>query len=216
MDITYRLSTDQEAAEIPDEAEALMREFRPLLQPERLLAAADILDRRTSIPDVGGIYAWWFNAPIRDVPLEGTLHHQSHHLLYVGIAPRQPSAAGNVSRSTLHKRITRNHLGGRIGSSTLRRSLAHLMKGSLGLGIARRGKKDVMPRDQEADLTRWMSAHASLSFMPHNAAWEIEERLIRCPHLALPLNIRGSRHAFSSGLQKIRSQTFVALGLPST
>lgn len=212
MDLTYRLSADQNAAELPDEAEALLRDFRPLLQPERLLAAADILDRRASIPDVGGIYAWWFNTPIGAVPREGALQHQSHHLLYVGIAPRQPSAAGNVSRSTLRKRITRNHLGGRIGSSTLRRSLAHLMKGSLGLEIARKGKKDVMPRDQEADLTRWMSAHASLSFMPHDAAWEIEDRLICCPHLALPLNIRGSHHAFSSGLQKIRSQTFVVLG----
>lgn len=213
MNITYRLRADQTAAELPDEVEALLREYRPLLQPERLLAAADILDRRTSIPDVAGIYAWWFNTPIRAVPREGTIQHQSHHLLYVGIAPRPPSAAGNVSRSTLRKRINRNHLGGRIGSSTLRRSLAHLMKSSLGLEIARRGTKDVMPRVQEADLTRWMSAHASLSFMPHDAAWEIEDRLICCPHLALPLNIRGSRHAFSSGLQKIRSQTSIARSL---
>ncbi len=216
MDITYRLSADKNAGVAADELNALFKEFGGLLQPERLIAAAYLLDRQAVVPDVGGIYAWWFNTAIGAVPLEGTLQYQSHHLLYVGIAPRQPSAAGNVSRSTLRKRITRNHLGGRIGSSTLRRSLAHLMKGTLGLEIARRGKKDVMPRDQEADLTRWMSAHASLSFMPHDAAWQIEERLIRCPHLALPLNIRGSRHAFSSGLQKIRSQTLAGLDLAST
>lgn len=216
MDITYRLKTGQHVGGAADELKALLKELGALLQPERLIAAADLLDRRASIPDVSGIYAWWFNTPIGAAPLEGTLHHHSNHLLYVGIAPRQPSAAGNVSRGTLRKRITRNHLGSRIGSSTLRRSLAHLMKGSLGLEIVRRGKKDVMPRDQEAELTRWMSAHASLSYMPHPAAWEIEDRLIRCPYFVLPLNIRGSRHAFSSGLQEVRSQTFVALGLPST
>lgn len=79
MDITYRLSVDQKAADTPDEAEPLLREFRPLLQPERLLIAADILHRRAYIPDVAGIYAWWFNVSIGAVPLEGTLHHKSHH-----------------------------------------------------------------------------------------------------------------------------------------
>jgi hypothetical protein len=200
--ITYRLIVENEPK--GQIVAGLQGDLGPLLRPQQLLSAADILTRRVRIPAESGIYGWWFNSPIEGVPVEDALRHQSHHLLYVGIAPRQPSTAGKVSRSTLRRRITRDHLGHRIGSSTLRRSLAYLLKDSLQLEINRTGKKDTMPRHHELILTRWMREHASLSFMLHTAAWKIEQSLVRCPDLTLPLNIQGSPHPFSRVLGKMR------------
>jgi hypothetical protein len=128
-----------------------------LLAPAKLIPASDIIRDKTLIPDVAGIYGWWFDTPLPGVPLEGTLATGEHRLLYVGIAPRKPSAAGSVSQSTLRKRITRNHLGNRIGSSTLRRSLAALLRKDLSLEIIATERKPTMSREHEAQLTDWLA-----------------------------------------------------------
>lgn len=180
-------------------------ECRALLQPASLLPACEILSDRTLVPDEAGIYAWWFDQEIPSVPLDGTLAHGSHRLLYVGIAPRAPTAAGSESKSTLRKRIVGNHLGGRIASSTLRRSLAWLLKGSLGFEIGRNAiGKAVMSREDEHGLTRWMSDHAAISFLCHGQAWCIEDHLI-ANGPALPLNLKGSTHAFRQHLSALRA-----------
>jgi hypothetical protein len=180
-------------------------DLSPLLEPTRLISAADVIRDRKIIPDAGGIYGWWFDTPLPGVPLENTLLVGSHRLLYVGIAPRAPSAAGSVSRSTLRRRITRNHLGTRIASSTLRRSLAALLREELGLAIVRNdGGKTAMSRDDEAKLTAWLVDHAAISFMPHDTAWEIEDSIVRIGTPLIPINIKGAGHNFASHLNKVR------------
>lgn len=177
---------------------------QPLLAPDRLIAAREVLADRTIIPDAGGVYGWWFNAPLPGVPLDGTLDKDGYRLLYVGIAPRKPSAAGSESKSTLRKRITRNHLGNRVASSTLRRSLAWLLHEQMGFAIdLNRAGKQVMAAVQEASLTGWMRDHAALSFVVDPAPWDLEDWLIQVGP-KLPINIRGSGHPFSVVLRKMR------------
>lgn len=181
-------------------------EYDTLLQPASVLSARAVCDDPALIPDRGGIYAWWFDEEIPSVPLDGTLLYGQYRLLYIGIAPRAPSAAGSESRSTLRKRIVRNHLGRRIASSTLRRSLAWLMSHSLGLGISRNGAgKAIMSRDDEERLTGWMRSHAAISLLCHKQAWTIEEDLI-ANGPALPLNLKGSTHPFRTQLSAMRAK----------
>lgn len=177
----------------------------PLLAPGKLIPASVIQDR-TLIPDVAGIYGWWFDTPPPGVPLEGTLAVGKHHLLYVGIAPRMPSASGSLSKSTLRKRITRNHLGNRIGSSTLRRSLAALLRDGLLLHAEERNRKPIMSSEHEGKLSQWMREHAAVSFMSCQGAWHLEDQLVSSSWLALPLNIRGAGHQFVEALAKLRSK----------
>src|SRR5690606_1512818 len=132
----------------------------------------EILSDRSLVPDDAGIYAWWFDEEIPSVPLDGTLAHGSHRLLYVGIAPRAPSAAGSESKSTLGRRIGGNRLGRRIAGSTLRGSLAWRLTGHLGFESGRNATgKAVMLQEDEGRLTEWMSDHAAISFLCHGQAW---------------------------------------------
>ncbi len=187
-------------------------ELGPLLNPARLIPARDILRDRKLIPDVAGIYGWWFDTPLPDVPLDGTLAIGARRLLYVGIAPRKPSAAGSVSNSTLRHRITRNHLGNRIGSSTLRRSLAALLKSELELEFLPDRDRPFMSSEHEARLSGWMDAHAAVSVLPHSSAWEVEDRLVASNTTVFPLNVRGADHSFVSQLRTLRKRQPMTAG----
>lgn len=182
----------------------LCRDVDALLHPQRLVTASSLLTDKMLVPDVGGVYGWWFNCAVATVPLDGTLAKDDYRLLYIGIAPRKPTAAGFESKRTLRKRIIRNHLGNRIGSSTLRRSLAWLLADELGLCISPFGKRQIMSREHEDHLTRWMAEHAAVSFFVNPEPWSIEDQLIATGP-ALPLNVKGSTHPFSRALSRLRS-----------
>lgn len=192
VDMTYRLSGMPTV------------DLTPLLAPEKLISAADILAKREVVPAVAGLYGWWFDAPLPGVSTEGTLQLSAYRLLYIGIAPRRPSAAGVGSKSNIRKRILRNHLGSRIGSSTLRRSLAHLLSGELGLHVRTDVDRQRMTQEHEASLSRWIGRHAAISFLAHHAAWNIENVLISQSTCALPLNIAGSTSPSARNLAAIR------------
>lgn len=177
----------------------------PLLQPAELLSVARLLADRNKVPDEPGIYAWWFKDALPEVPLDDTLSFDNHRLLYVGIAPRKPSASGSESKSTLRRRILRNHLGHRLASSTLRRSLAMLLKGGLDLDISRNtADKLVMPRSHEDRLTDWLIANAALTILPTPQPWQLEAALIQ-QGPAFPLNLAGSSHPFRERLSGLRT-----------
>lgn len=206
--MTYRLLSTRHAepsslAGTP--STAANGDLTPLFAPASLIRACEILRDRTLIPDIAGIYGWWFDTPLPGVLLDGTLAIGKNRLLYVGIAPRKPSAAGSASKSTLRHRISRNHLGNRIGSSTLRRSLASLLREELSLAISRPGRKAMMSREHENLLTEWMIAHASVSILPHDCAWDIEEQLVALGAPLFPLNMRGANHEFVSTLRALRN-----------
>jgi hypothetical protein len=124
---------------------------------------------------------------------------------YVGIAPRKPSAAGSVSGGTLRNRLL-NHCRGPLATSTLRRTLAVLLKGELGLDITcTSAGKLKMPLELETRLTGWMDEHARVVWVVYPEPWEIEDHLIQGT-TRLPLNIRGSSDPFAKVLSNLRSQ----------
>lgn len=179
-----------------------------LLRPERLISAAEIVADGRLIPSVAGIYGWWFRGDIPYVPLERTLSCQDHRLLYVGIAPREPSRNGSVSSSNLRKRICRDHLGRRIARSTLRRSLAALLKDELGLNIVPNGAgKQAMSVQDEGKLTGWIREHGAVSWVACDRPWKTEAELLANVHIAFPINITGALQAFRQHLLALRSGT---------
>lgn len=184
--------------------------YAALLRPLRLLPVHEILADRGLLPDVGGVYAWWFSGIVPGVPLEGTRRCGDHHLLYIGIAPREPNSAG-ASSSTLRKRVRGNHLGSRLQSSTLRRSLAAHLEGELAFDVFRNArKKAAMSKDDERCLTRWLAANAALSFLVDAEPWRIEKVLLARGDPIFPLNSQGAKHAFVPELRKLRARLGLA------
>jgi hypothetical protein len=140
-----------------------------------------------------------------EVQPEKTAVHGDRRLLYVGIAPRKPSAAGSASDSTLRNRLL-NHCRGPLASSTLRRTLAVLLKSEFGLSITRtKAGKLKMPPEHEAWLTGWMEENARVIWVVNAAPWEVEDHLVQGT-ARLPLNIRGSSDPFAKVLSAMRSQ----------
>jgi hypothetical protein len=176
-----------------------------LLCPKRLYSVTDLRLAPSLIPEEGGVYAWWFAKAPSMVSVENTAIHDGRRLLYVGIAPRKPSAAGSVSDSTLRNRLL-NHCRGPVASSTLRRTLAVLLKGELDLSITRTkaGKLKMSP-EHEARLTQWMDDNARVVWLVNPAPWEVEDHLIQGA-VRLPLNIRGSSDPFAKVLSTLLSQ----------
>lgn len=84
----------------------------PLLEPAHLTSRAEALARSTPLPAQSGVYAWYFDAPPPGVPTEGVHASEFGHLLYVGVAPREPRRSDSrPSKQDLRKRI-RNHFRG--------------------------------------------------------------------------------------------------------
>jgi hypothetical protein len=176
-----------------------------LLHPERLYCVSELCNAPTLIPQEAGVYAWWFSKVPPAVPVETTAIHGSRLLLYVGIAPRKPSAAGSVSDSTLRNRLL-NHCRGPLASSTLRRTLAVLLIGELNLSLSRtKAGKLKMSSEHETRLTDWMDENARVVWLTSSTPWELEDHLIQGA-IRLPLNIRGSSDPFAKVLSDARSK----------
>lgn len=105
-----------------------------LLHPKRLHSVTELSTAPTLILQEGGVYAWWFSKAPPEVPVNDTAIHEGRRLLYVGIAPRKPSATGSTSSRTLKHRLL-THCRGPIASSTLRRTLAVLLMNELDLHV---------------------------------------------------------------------------------
>lgn len=75
------------------------------------------------LPDAAGFYAWWVDSQeaLPGVPLS-PVAGRDEWLLYIGIAPGRAS-----SKQTVRTRVLGNHLGGNLGSSTFRLTLAALL-----------------------------------------------------------------------------------------
>jgi hypothetical protein len=128
---------------------------------------AGLLADRSKIPDEPGIYAWWFKDALPEIPLDGTLPLDGHHLLYVGIAPRKPRHQGQKAGAHCAGVSCAIIWGTGWASSTLRRSLAMLLKSGLDLDISRNtADKLVMSRSDEDRLTDWLIANAAVTIPP--------------------------------------------------
>src|SRR4051812_3675555 len=103
-----------------------MAPLTALLDPPKLYSRAEVLAKPSPVPAASGVYAWYFDAPLPKVPLDGTHERHSHHLLYVGIAPKKPAANGTASKRHLRGRL-RQHYALNAYGSTLRLTLGCLL-----------------------------------------------------------------------------------------
>lgn len=155
----------------------------------------DILSRPSAAPRTPGIYAWFFKQAIPEVDITNCRRRDDLILLYVGIAPRAPTASGGTSRSHLAQRL-RTHFGGNAAASTLRLSLGCLLGRQLGLTLRRVGSKErrTFTNPGEQILDEWMAENALVTWRPTDHPWLIESELLTSG-LSLPLNIDGNPSA---------------------
>lgn len=144
------------------------------------------------VPQLGGLYTWWFSKWPPLVPVHDTVVHEGRRLLYVGIAPQD-----SLSSGTLQSRLP-NHYRGRLAQSTLRRTLSALLQAELHLSftLTNAGKLKTSIKN-ETRLTQWMDENARVSWILHPEPWEVEDHLIA---VRLPLNIDGSLDPFAKVL----------------
>jgi hypothetical protein len=173
------------------------RGVEALRHPSRTYSRREILARPSPVPDVPGIYGWYFRALPGDIEASRCIEVQGRRLLYVGIAPRAPGH----SKATLRSRL-RNHYRGNAEGSTLRLTLGCL----LGLELRRVGGGTVMTfGPSEMDLSSWMGDNAFVTWIEDPQPWHLESVLIRS--LDLPLNLdQNANHAFHARLSDIRGE----------
>ena len=175
-----------------------------LITPDRLYSRQEILSKPSPIPEISGVYGWFF----KDVPpfvlTEGCIRHQNMTLLYIGISPDKKNKP--QSRQHLKKRIT-NHYAGNAEGSTLRRSLGVLLTPESHYPLRRvgSGRRMTFTHNGEQWLDAWMEKNAYVFWVEHETPWELEEDLLSA--LSLPLNIQGNRsHPFAIELNRLRKE----------
>lgn len=171
--------------------------------PEKTYSRTEVMSKPSPIPPVNGVYFWWFKEIPPGVPTEGCITSDGYTLLYVGISPDQRGKPN--SRSNLRKRI-KSHYSGNAASSTLRRTLGVLLSEISCFPLRRVGSGSRMtfthPGEQWLDI--WMEQNAMVHWLPVEAPWEVEVKLIAS--IPLPLNIQGNAHSFKPTLSGMRTQ----------
>ncbi|MEJ7785477.1 MAG: GIY-YIG nuclease family protein [Solirubrobacteraceae bacterium] len=141
-------------------------------------------DAAAELPEQSGLYVWYADYAL--IEHKPRLPREDHwHLLYVGIAPARPT-----SKATLHSRIVRQHLGGNVGSSTFRLSLAALLWEKEGWQPKGTGMRVQLDKQHNEELSQWQREHLALRWTEHPAPRSIEHFVIQgmCP----PLNVEAS------------------------
>lgn len=177
---------------------------RQILEPNVLLKPTDVLAHIDEHGISHGLYGWWFDHFLLGVPRAGCLEFESKHLLYIGIAPPKDRPIKTGAATPVKRRLWRNHLRGSVRSSTLRLSLAALLKDRLGFDFYRDARGRVrMAKEHEEILSAWLQEHAGISVVHHDTPWQLEEALVRNGP-PLPLNLSMSGHPFKPTLSALR------------
>ena len=175
-----------------------------LITPEKLFSRQEILSKPSPIPEISGVYGWFFKDIPPFVHTEGCIRHQNMTLLYIGISPDKKNKP--QSRQHLKKRIT-NHYAGNAEGSTLRRSLGILLTPESHYPLRRvgSGRRMTFTHNGEQWLDAWMEKNAYVFWVEQENPWELEEDLLSA--LSLPLNIQGNRsHPFVKKLNRLRKE----------
>lgn len=185
--MTRRTST---AAELDAALDALVH------SPDKIPAADWPPDDRNL--NEAGLYSWWANTEGARVLSVRAGQQVAAGVIYVG------QAGANRSSATLLERISKNHLGGHVRSSTLRRTLSGLLLNELSLNVVGPKKLD---KESELRLTHWMRTYLDVTVhvFPHRYALKhLEDQVLA--EIDPPLNIQGmSLTPIRRKLKKLRS-----------
>jgi len=182
--------------------------------PDYSFTAERILDPRELIhpinvgtaPPSPGIYAWWFVEGALDVPEADYQRLDGYELLYTGISPRKPSAAGNTSSGNIKTRLDA-HANGDASRSTLRRTLGVLLAEQLGLTLGVHKTREHYGEGERL-ITRWLRENAKVAWVTDPRPWEAEDELLK--HAVLALNIDGRSNTFARSISDRRRVALAA------
>ena len=136
-----------------------------------------------------GLYAWWADEPGARMLATGLGVQLPAGRIYAGQTGATKWPSGTTGRMTLAKRITTNHLNGRIAGSTFRLTLAAILADELNLTML--APQRLSPSSEQA-LSAWMRAHLHVAVHPFpdpDALADLEDRLLA--QLDPPLNLTG-------------------------
>ena len=109
----------------------------------------------------------------------------------------------------VRSRVSRNHLGGNIGSSTFRQTLSSILMGRLALEPVSGADR---PRIRnEGALTDWLKQACGLTYALVPEPWSLEPEVIA--RLRPPLNISHGSHPFALAAKECRAAQRRACGL---
>jgi hypothetical protein len=170
-----------------------------LRQAVRTVAEARRKPSDDGLPEQSGVYAWWMS-PGAIAGVDGPSHPTEElELLYVGIAPK-----GLESKATLRSRIRGQHLGGNIGSSTFRQSLAALLAEDRGWTARKAGSRAQLAREDNRALSAWQRDHLRCAWVEHPRPWEVEGDVIAL--MQAPLNLAdNASHEMHGRLKALRA-----------
>ena len=158
------------------------------LAAQRILSPHEFTHPRDvgTVPVEPGIYGWWVRTGSLEIPVADYQQHEDFELVYVGISPRKPSAAGRASQGNIRQRLNQ-HVNGNASQSTLRRTFGVLLMETLDIAlILRKGR---YCWSEEGVLTEWMHENARVAYAIDQAPWLVEDELLE--HAILALNIHG-------------------------
>lgn len=158
-----------------------------------------------TIPQSPGLYGWWFRTLPAEMSADGCAMREGAYLLYVGISPSGPATQGRTTSTQSLRERVRAHFSGNANSSTLRKTLGCLLADELALELRRVGAGSRMTfTTGEPRLSAWIAENTLVSWMCHDAPWEVESALIGA--LDVPLNLRGNESsAFAATLSAART-----------
>lgn len=162
-----------------------------------------LVDTAAVAPSRPGVYAWWGRPDLLPVAGGRTLPGRDDlAVLYVGVG------------ADLHARIAGRHLRGSTGSSTLRLTLASLLRIDEGFET-RRTSRVVLTPDGESRLTEWMHQHVQVTWRETAAFDDVEPGVIAA--LAPPLNLdHNAGHPARPAVQAARAAFRASAGLAPT
>ncbi len=168
-----------------EKAELGPEEVAERLRDVRMIADVHRDPTEGGLPTDPGVYAWWMTPGC--IPgVKGPAHPvEPVELLYVGIAPKD-----GRSSATMRSRIRRQHLGGNIGSSTFRQSLAALLLETQKWEVRRSGSRPRLVREHNRALSEWQHDRLRLGWVERPQPWAVEECVIA--RMGPPLNLAGN------------------------
>jgi len=168
-----------------------------LTKTSKLYSREEIVNNPSIIPEEYGFHAWFFSHVPKPIPLDNTFHRDGYTLLFLGSVPLKKGSSSNLRKS-----IVNQHLKGNAYDSTLRLSLACLLKEQLGISLAKHGSRIFLGDDEEI-LDEWLNKNARIAYFVDNEPWLDKVEMIK--RLDLPLNIEyNQHHPFYATLKKLR------------
>ena len=162
--------------------------MKELISPTKLFSRAEILSKPSPIPNISGLYGWYFKQLPPLVPSDGCIKFKDLILLYIGISPDKINKPN--SKQNLRKRIT-NHYRGNAEGSTLRRTLGILLSEESNFPLRRvgSGRRMTFTHNGEQWLDNWLESNAFVCWVENTTPLEIEDKLFQT--LSLPLQYTG-------------------------